>query len=73
MLDHAPTEVDRLIRLVLAAWGRAEAVVYGSVGGGDAQGTLSVAAAGARVSAAEFVGIARSDGPADAGRLTDDR
>ena len=29
MLDRRPTEVDRLIRLVLAAYGRLEAVVYG--------------------------------------------
>ena len=27
MLGHTPTEVDRLIRLILAEWGRAEAVV----------------------------------------------
>jgi len=31
MLDRRPTEVDRLIRLVLAAYGRLEAVVYGLV------------------------------------------
>jgi hypothetical protein len=53
MIDHAPTEVDRLIRLVLAEWGRAEAVVYGSVEAGDAIGVLAKAAARGRVTAAE--------------------
>jgi hypothetical protein len=56
MLDHTPTEVDRLIRLILAEWGRAEAVVYGSPDSGDAVALLSAAAARARVTAAEVAG-----------------
>ena len=59
MLDYRPTEVQRLIRLVLAAWGRAEAVVYGSDGASEAVGPLVDAAAGARVTAAEIAAIAR--------------
>ncbi len=59
MLDHQSTEVDRLIRLVLAAWGRAEAVVYGSTGDREALAVLSTAAAGARTTAAKVAGIAR--------------
>jgi hypothetical protein len=58
MLGHMPTEVDRLIRLILAEWGRAEAVVYGSADGGDPLTVLAKAAAAARVTAAE---IARGD------------
>jgi DinB family protein len=58
MLDHQPTEVDRLVRHVLAAWGRAEAVVYGAAGAEDAAGILADAAAGARVTADEVAGIA---------------
>jgi DinB superfamily len=61
MLDHRPTEVDRLIRLVLAAWGRAEAVVYGSADAPEAVEKLAAAAAGARVTAAEVADIARAD------------
>jgi hypothetical protein len=53
MLNHTPTEVDRLIRLVLAEWGRAEAVVYGSEDGGEALGILATAAAEARATAKE--------------------
>jgi hypothetical protein len=55
MIGHTPTEVDRLIRLILAEWGRAEAVVYGSVGGEDAVAALAAAAARARATAAEIV------------------
>jgi hypothetical protein len=53
MIGHTPTEVDRLIRLILAEWGRAEAVVYGSADGGEALGVLAQAAASARATAAE--------------------
>lgn len=58
MLDQRPTEVDRLVRLVLAAWGRAEAVVYGAVEADDAVRALASAAAGARVTAAELATVA---------------
>jgi hypothetical protein len=53
MLGHTPTEVDRLIRLILAEWGRAEAAVYGSAGGPEAVAVLAAAAAQARATAAE--------------------
>ena len=59
MIGHTPTEVDRLIRLILAEWGRAEAVVYGSANGGEGLGLLAAAAAQARVTADEVVRIAR--------------
>lgn len=55
-LGHAPTEVDRLIRLILAEWGRAEAVVYGSTDGAEAVTLLVAAAARTRVTAAEVAG-----------------
>lgn len=58
MLDVRPTEVDRLVRHVLAEWGRAEAVVYGSADAGDAIRILADAAAGARVTASEVAGLA---------------
>jgi hypothetical protein len=60
MLGHRPAEVDRLIRLVLAAWGRAEAVVYGFAEAGDAVAILAETAAGARITAAEVAGFARA-------------
>ena len=53
MLNHTPTEVDRLIRLILAEWGRAEAAVYGSADGGEAVAVLAAAAAQARLTAGE--------------------
>lgn len=61
MLDAHPTEVARLVRLVLAGWGQAEAVVYGSADGGadGAVAILAEAAAGARSTATEIAGIAR--------------
>ena len=59
MLGHAPTEVDRLIRLVLAAWGRAEAAVYGSADAGEALAPLAATAARARVIASEVTGVVR--------------
>jgi hypothetical protein len=58
MLGHTPTEVDRLIRLILAEWGRAEAAVYGSADGGEAVAVLAAAAGRARVTAAEVAGLA---------------
>lgn len=54
MIGHQPTEVDRLIRLILAEWGRAEAVVYGSADGGEAIEVLAAAASHARATAAEI-------------------
>jgi hypothetical protein len=54
MIGNTPTEVDRLIRLILAEWGRAEAVVYGSADGGDALPLLAAAATRARGIAAEI-------------------
>ena len=53
MLGHAPTEVDRLIRLILACWGQAEASVYGSVDAGEALALLAAAAAAARKTAGD--------------------
>ena len=63
MIGHTPTEVDRLIRLILGAWGRAEAVVYGSADRGAALDALPAAAAGARATAAELVGIVAMERP----------
>ena len=59
MLGHTPPEVDRLIRLILAEWGHAEASVYGSVDAAEALTLLAAAAARARVTAAEIAGPAR--------------
>ncbi len=59
LLDRHPTEVDRLVRLLLAAWGRAEAVVCAVVGADEAVAVVAAAAAGARDTATEIVGIAR--------------
>jgi DinB superfamily len=53
-LGHTPTEVDRLIRLILAQWGRAEAVVYGSADVGEALDILAAAASQGRVTASEI-------------------
>jgi hypothetical protein len=62
LLDHRPTEVDRLVRHLLAAWGRAEASVYGSAEAeaGNVLRILAEAAAEARVTASEVAGIAGS-------------
>ena len=57
MIGHTPTEVDRLIRLILAEWGRAEAVVYGAPDAGEALRPLVEAAAGARTTAAELAAL----------------
>ena len=54
MLGHTPTEVDRLIRLILAGWGQAEAVLYGSADAGEGVAMLAAAAARARVTAADL-------------------
>ena len=53
MLGHTPTEVDRLIRQILAEWGRAEAVVYGASEEAEATAILAAAAADAKNTAAE--------------------
>lgn len=63
MIGQAPTEVDRLIRLILGAWGRAEAAVYGTVDGGAAVSVLAAAAAGARATAAELIGLPYAEAP----------
>jgi DinB superfamily len=55
MLGHTPTEVDRLIRLILAEWGRAEAVVYGFADAGDAIAVLAAATARALDTTADLV------------------
>ncbi len=60
MLDLAPTEVDRLVRHVLAAWGRAEAVVFGFAEADDAVRILGSAAKSARATAADLAGIVRA-------------
>jgi hypothetical protein len=64
MVSHQPTEVERVIRHILAVWGRAESVVYGSPAdvAGAAMRVLSTAAASSRVTAAEIASIARSSG-----------
>jgi DinB superfamily len=59
-LDHRPTEVDRLVRLVLAAWGRAEAVVYGHADPDAAIALLAASATDARATAAEIAHLARA-------------
>lgn len=58
MLDQSPTEVDRLVRLALAGWGRAEAVVFGADNPESAVAILAKAAAGARATATELAGLA---------------
>jgi hypothetical protein len=55
MLGHRPTEVDRLIRLILAEWGRAEAVVYGFADAGDAIAVLTAATARALDTTADLL------------------
>jgi hypothetical protein len=57
MLGHTPTEVDRLIRLILAAWGQAEAAVYGSPDGGEALTLLAAAASRAQLTTSEVISI----------------
>jgi predicted ester cyclase len=60
MIGHTPTEVDRLIRLILAAWGLAEAAVYGSTGADEAIAVLARAAAEAGDTASELIRVATS-------------
>jgi hypothetical protein len=60
MLDHRSTEVDRLVRHVLATWGRAETVVSGSSEADEAVRILAGAAAGARDTAIEIAELARA-------------
>ena len=60
MIGHTPTEVDRLIRLVLAEWGRAEAVAYGYPDGAAGISVLVAAAAEARATAAELAGMVKA-------------
>ena len=60
MIGHTPTEVDRLIRMILGEWGRAEAVVYGSTSAAGAIALLAAAAHGAHATASELVGIVGS-------------
>ncbi|MFI5226576.1 MAG: DinB family protein [Candidatus Limnocylindrales bacterium] len=48
MLDHAPSEPARLVRNLLAAYGRAESVVFGRVGVDDAVARIVRGAAEAR-------------------------
>lgn len=60
MIDHRPTEVDRLVRLVLAAWGRTEAAVYGHADPGAAVAVLAAAAADARATSVAIAGVARA-------------
>jgi hypothetical protein len=48
MLGRAPTEPERLIRLTLAAYGRAEAVVFGQPDADAAAGIIRAAVAEAR-------------------------
>jgi len=44
MLDHRPTEADRLVRLILAGWGRAEAEVVGRPNGDEVVAPLAAVA-----------------------------
>lgn len=57
MIGHTPTEVDRLIRLILAEWGRAEAAAYGSADAGEAVAVLAAAATGARATASGLASV----------------
>jgi hypothetical protein len=59
MLNHQPTEVDRLVRLVAASWGQAEAAVVGAPMADTAVGRLASSAAEARTTASELVLVAR--------------
>jgi hypothetical protein len=59
MLGVHPSEVDRLIRLVLGAWGRAEATVFGAPPVDQALDILARAAAGAGSTATELATLAR--------------
>jgi hypothetical protein len=58
MLGVQLTEVDRLIRLVLAAWGRAESTVFGAPEDEAALAIFARAAAEARATATEIATLA---------------
>ena len=58
MLDSNPSEVDRLVRVVLGAWGRAEQTVYGAVDPGAGLPALAAAASAARATATEIAELA---------------
>ncbi len=60
LIDHRPTEIDRLIRHVLAAWGRAEAPVFGETRVDDAMAIVEAAATEARQTAADLARLARA-------------
>jgi hypothetical protein len=60
MVDRAPTEPERLVRLVLAAYGRAEAVVFGQPQAGKAAGIVRAAATEARAIVADAGQAARA-------------
>jgi DinB family protein len=59
-LDRAPTEPERLVRLVLAAYGRAEAVVFGQPGADAAAGIVRAALTEARAVVADAGRAARA-------------
>ena len=59
MLNHQPTEIARLVRLVSASWGQAEAAVFGAAAADEAAGKLAIAAAKARITATELRRLAR--------------
>ncbi len=53
MLGRAPTEPERLVRLTLAAYGRAEAVVFGQPGADSAAEIIRAAVVEARETLAD--------------------
>jgi hypothetical protein len=59
VLNHQPTEVDRLVRLLLSSWGQAEAAVFGHVMAEASARRLATAAAEARLIATELTRFAR--------------
>jgi hypothetical protein len=61
MLDHVPSEVDRLIRLILVGWGRAESVVYGASDAEDAIAALATGAGEGRAIATELAANVATD------------
>ena len=60
MLGRTPTEPERLARLTLAAYGRAEAVVFGQPDADPAAGIIRAAAAEARNTIADARGAAEA-------------
>ncbi|MBA3779315.1 MAG: DinB family protein [Chloroflexi bacterium] len=59
-LGRTPTEPERLIRLTLAAYGRAEAVVLGQADADAAAGIIRAAVSEARVAIADARGVAEA-------------